>query len=136
MLSEHRELELVPISEDFFEFVRRLRTDPRNADSFINNTEIILQNQIDYMEQHLKEYFICLNQQTPVGFIGVVQGDIRLAVNHDFRNRGVATFMVNEILKLFPEATAKIRTTNVALIALFESVGFKRQFYIYGKVEK
>ena len=128
--------ELVEISSEFFEFVRRLRTDPRNADSFINNNEITFQNQIDYMEQHLKDYFVCLSQQTPVGFIGVVQGDIRLAVDHDFRNRGVATFMVNEILKLFPEATAKIRTTNVASIALFESVGFKRQFYIYGKVEK
>ena len=136
MLSEHRALELVQISEDFFEFVRQLRTDPRNADSFINNTEITVQNQIDYMEQHLKDYFICLNQQTPVGFIGVVLGDIRLAVHHDFRNRGVATFMVNEISKLFPEATAKIKTTNVASIALFESVGFERQFYIYGKVEE
>jgi ribosomal protein S18 acetylase RimI-like enzyme len=125
--------ELVEISSEFFEFVRRLRTDPRNADSFINNNEITLQNQIDYMEQHLKDYFICLSQQTPVGFIGVVQGDIRLAVDHDFRNRGVATFMVNEISKLFPGASAKIKTSNVASIALFESVGFKRQFYIYGK---
>ena len=127
--------ELVEISNEFFEFVRRLRTDPRNADSFINNNEITFQNQIDYMEQHLKDYFVCLSQQTPVGFIGVVQGDIRLAVDHDFRNRGVATFMVKEISKLFPEASAKIRTSNVASIALFESVGFERQFYIYGKVE-
>ena len=128
--------ELVEISSEFFEFVRRLRTDPRNADSFINNGEITFQNQIDYMEQHLKDYFICLSQQTPVGFIGVVQGDIRLAVDHDFRNKGVATFMVNEISKLFPEALAKIKTSNVASIALFESVGFERQFYIYGKLKK
>ena len=127
--------ELVEISSEFFEFVRRLRTDPRNADSFVSNNEITFQNQIDYMEQHLKDYFVCLSQQTPVGFIGVVQGDIRLAVDHDFRNRGVATFMVNEISKLFPEASAKIKTSNVASIALFESVGFERQFYIYGKVE-
>jgi ribosomal protein S18 acetylase RimI-like enzyme len=128
--------ELVEISSEFFEFVRRLRTDPRNADSFINNGEITFQNQIDYMEQHLKDYFICLSQQTPVGFIGVVQGDIRLAVDHDFRNKGVATFMVNEISKLFPEALAQIKTSNVASIALFESVGFERQFYIYGKLKK
>ncbi|WP_422685655.1 GNAT family N-acetyltransferase [Candidatus Planktophila dulcis] len=127
--------ELVEISSEFFEFVRRLRTDPRNADSFINNNEITFQNQIDYMEQHLKDYFVCLSQQTPVGFIGVVQGDIRLAVDHDFRNRGVGTFMVNEISKLFPKASAKIKTSNVASIALFESAGFERQFYIYGKVE-
>jgi len=136
MLSEHPELELVPISKNFFEFVRRLRTDPRNADSFINNSEITLQNQIDYMEQHLNDYFVCLSQQKPVGFIGVVQGDIRLAIDQDFRNKGVATFMVNEISKLFPGASAKIKTSNVASIALFESVGFERQFYIYGKVEK
>lgn len=127
--------ELVEISSEFFEFVRRLRTDPRNANFFINNSEITSQNQIDYMEQHLKDYFICLIQQTPVGFIGVVDGDIRLAVDHDFRNRGVATFMVKEISKLFPGASAKIKTSNVASIALFESVGFERKFYIYGKVE-
>ena len=128
--------ELVEISSEFFEFVRRLRTDPRNSDSFINNSEITLQNQIDYMEQHLNDYFICLSEQTPVGFIGVVKGDIRLAVDHDFRNRGVATFMVKEISKLFPGASAKIKTSNVASIALFESVGFERKFYIYGKVEE
>lgn len=128
--------ELVEISSEFFEFVRRLRTDPRNADSFINNSAISSQSQIDYMEQHLKDYFVCLSGLTPVGFVGVVQGDIRLAVDHDFRNRGVATFMVNEISKLFPDASAKIKTSNVASIALFESVGFERQFYIYGKVEE
>jgi len=128
--------QLIPISREYFEFVRKLRTDPQNVDSFVNNAEITIQKQIDYMERHLQEYFICLSQRTPVGFIGVVQGDIRLAVDHEFRNRGVATFMVNEISKLFPEASAKVKASNVASIALFESVGFERQFYIYGKVEK
>lgn len=130
------ELELVPITVDFFEFVRRLRTDLRNADSFINPAEITVQDQIEYMQQHLQNYFICLNRKVPVGYIGVVNDDIRLAVDHDFRNRGIASFMVNQISKIFPEAQAKIKTTNVASIALFESAGFERQFYIYKKVEK
>ena len=133
MLSERYELELVPISAEFFEFVRRLRTDSRDASSFVDNTEITVQNQIEYMNRHLQDYFICLRQKVPVGFIGVVQNDIRLAVDHEFRNRGVASFMVNEISKLYPDAQAKIKTSNVASIALFESAGFECQFYIYKK---
>lgn len=129
------ELKLVPISVEFFEFVRRLRTDPRDANSYVDSAEITMQDQIDYMNRHLKNYFICLDRKVPVGFIGVVQNDIRLAVDHEFRNKGIATFMVNEISKLYPEAHAKIKTSNVASIALFESAGYEREFYIYRKVD-
>ena len=65
----------------------------------------------------------------------MIQNDIRLAVDHEFRNRGVATFMVSEISKLYPEAHAKIKTSNVASIAVFESAGYALQFYIYRKVD-
>lgn len=135
-MSDRRvELKLVPISVDYFEFVRRLRTDSRDSASYIDNAEITVQDQIDYMNRHLKDYFICLDGNVPVGFIGVIQNDIRLAVDHEFRNRGVATFMVKKISKLYPEAHAKIKTSNVASIALFESAGYERVFYIYRRVE-
>jgi hypothetical protein len=136
MIGERRELMLVPITVEFFEFVRRLRTDSRDVNSYIENAEITVQNQIEYMNQHMQDYFICLNQNVPIGFVGVVQNDIRLAVVHEFRNRGVATFMVNEISRLYPDAHAKIKTSNVASIALFESAGFKCQYYIYKKVDQ
>jgi ribosomal protein S18 acetylase RimI-like enzyme len=133
---QENSLQLVSITSEFFEFVRQLRTDPRNAEAFITNDFISPENHESYMNDHLSDYFICLNGEVSVGFIGAVEGDIRLAVDYNYRNIGVASFMVRNIIQLFPNAVAKIKITNAASIALFESVGFKRQFYIYGKVEK
>lgn len=107
----------------------------RDADSYINNAGIIMQGPTHYMNGHLKDYFICLDKKVPVGFIWVVQNDIKQAVDHEFRNRCIATFMMNEISILYPEAHAKIQTPTVASTALFESAAHERDFYIYRKVD-
>jgi ribosomal protein S18 acetylase RimI-like enzyme len=52
-------------------------------------------------------------------------------VAHDFRNQGVGKFMVDEIRLRFPDAHAKVKTTNEASIALYESLGLERKYYIY-----
>lgn len=115
------------------EFIRELRNDPLNASAFVNNNYITQESHALYMAEHMHEYFVCTKNGMPVGFIGVVDNDIRLAVAHHFRNKGVAKYMVTEILKIFPNAVAKVKVTNKASIALFESLGFVKTYQIYGK---
>jgi GNAT superfamily N-acetyltransferase len=125
------DLKLINASEVSFEFIRGLRNNPENAHAFVNNEFISPESHTKYMFEHLGEYFVCFKRQIPVGFIGVVDNDIRLAVCKEYRNQGIAKFMVSEIMLRFPQAIAKIKVTNEASVALFESLGFTKNFYVY-----
>ena len=41
--------------------------------------------------------------------------------------------MINEIMKIHPNAFAKVKLENKASLKLFESCGFKKKFYILEK---
>ena len=118
------ELKLVENEPKFYEFIRKLRTDEDNIDGFLERVQITPEQQIKYMEKYDKCYFICLNGETPVGFIGVVDDDIRVCTNHQNKGQGVGYFMLTEIMKLYPDAKAKILEKNVASINLFKKSGF------------
>ena len=79
------------------------------------------------MSKHSQDYWICLNGEIPVGFIGVVENDIRLAVEPSYKNKGVGTFMVGEISKIDKNATAKVLLDNTPSQKTFE----KNNFQIY-----
>lgn len=124
---------LKPVHGDTFEFIRNLRNDPRNSAAFIKAEYITRESHLRYMQDHKFDYFVCFRDNLPVGFIGVVNNDIRLAVDFEFRNQGVANFMVREIMKIFPEATAKVKISNSASIALFDSLDFEKKFIVFEK---
>jgi GNAT superfamily N-acetyltransferase len=77
-----------------------------------------------FMTHNADDYFICVNaDRTPVGFVGVVCNDIRIAVHPDHQGRGYARYMLETIKVVYPEAHAKIFVKNIASRKLFESVG-------------
>lgn len=118
-------LKLVKNSEEFYLFIRDLRTHPLNVSGFLERVEISDSQQFEYMKKHKNEYWICLSGDTPVGFVGVVDEDIRLAVDPNFKNKGIGTFMVGEILKINNIATAKVLLKNVSSQKTFEKNNFK-----------
>jgi ribosomal protein S18 acetylase RimI-like enzyme len=127
-------LRLVTNNSKYYEFIRELRNHTDNLSGFIIQTNITKEDQIKYMEKYEKFYYIAINEsEIPVGFIGVVDNDIRVAVHPDFKNQGVGKFMVNEIINNYPNSIAKIKIDNTASIKLFESCGFKTKFLIMSK---
>jgi hypothetical protein len=42
-------------------------------------------------------------------------------------------FMLEEIMKIFPDSEAKIKINNLKSIKLFEKAGFDLRYYIYSK---
>ena len=78
-------------------------------------------------------YYICLEDNTPVGYVGVVESDIRIATHPNHQKKGVARFMIDELLLLHPDSIAKVKIDNSASLRLFESCGFTKKYYILEK---
>jgi|TARA_R100000664_G_scaffold31699_1_gene45610 ribosomal protein S18 acetylase RimI-like enzyme len=125
--------EFVLNNRRFWEFIRQLRNDERVKHGFIEQVEITKEQHEKYMNLHGDKFYICLVGQKAAGYVGVIDNDIRVATHPDYQKKGVALYMINELMKLHPEAFAKVKVGNEASVALFEKAGFKKKYYILEK---
>ena len=114
-------MELIPITPEYYEFVRLLRMDPRVTGGFIREADITPEEQEVYMEKYSNNYHVCLSYNEPVGYIGVINNDIRVCTHPDHSKKGVGKYMLKQIMELYPRATGKIKTNNTSSIRLFEA---------------
>ena len=115
----------------YFEFVRTLRNDERVQEGFIDNLPYITEEQqINYMEIYKDNFYICLEDDIPVGYIRQIDGDIGVCTHPKHWGKGVGEFMINELMKIYPSAFAKVKIENQASMRLFEKCGFKKKYYI------
>lgn len=121
---------LVNCSVDYWEFVRTLRNDPKNAHGFIKPGNITTEQQTAYMMDHHQDYKICLHNGIAVGFVGDINGDIRVCVDHDHKGQGAATFMIKHYIKRRKGLYAKVKVDNEASLNLFLKCGFTPKYYI------
>jgi len=124
-------MELVKCIEKYWEFIRVLRNDERVQEGFIKSDHITQEMQLSYMKKYSQFYRVTLINNQPCGYIGVIDGDIRICTHPNFQGKGVGKFMLKEILKIFPNAFGKVKIENEASKKLFTSVGFKEKFIIY-----
>ena len=118
-------MKLIINEPKYWEFIREVRNDPEMQKGFVDNVQITTEQQIAYMKKYNNEYYICLNEENqPIGYIGEISDDIRVAVIPEFQRKGVGKFMVNEFIKIRPNSYAKMKFDNIASKKLFESCGF------------
>ena len=117
-------LKLVENSLVYYEFIRQLRTHPENTKGFLEQVQITEDQQKSYMEKYEKNYWICLSGNTPVGFVGIVDNDIRLAVQPNTKGLGIGTFMIKELIKNHKDGTAKVLLDNISSQKVFEKNNF------------
>ncbi len=127
------EYKLIQNGPAYWEFIRELRTMEGVSNGFISQQEITPVEQATYMLKYNSNYWICLDGDTPAGFVGVIDDDIRVATHPNYQGKGVGTFMINEIMKIIPTAFAKVKLDNEASIKLFERCGFRKKYYILEK---
>jgi len=127
------EIRIVPNDQNYWEFIRSLRNNPVLKKGFIQQQDINNQDHSNYMKKNGSDYYICLVGENPVGFVGCVKGDIRVAILSDYMGRGLGKKMVQHIIKIYPLSQAKIKIDNESSLGLFESCGFKKKFYILEK---
>lgn len=123
-------LQFVDNAHEYWEFIRCLRNDERVKQGFIQQKHISEDSHLKYMEKYGIFYHICLYNEQPAGYCGVIDDDIRVAVHPDFQGKGIGSFMINELMKIYPSAFAKVKIENQASMRLFEKCGFKKKYYI------
>lgn len=120
----------------YWEFIRKLRNDPRVKKGFVKQRRISRKAHAKYMEKYNDRYYVCVADGEPVGYIGDVNTDIRLAVVPDMQGRGIGEYMLREYVKLRSFVRAKVKIDNHISQRLFERCGWRctasdRKFYYY-----
>lgn len=109
----------------------------RNNDNtgFVEQKIITKEKHFEYMEKHFTNYRVCTLNEEFVGFVGIVNNDIRIGVKNEFKRKGIGKFMITEFEKIFKITEAKVKIENIASLKLFETCGFKKTFFILTKNE-
>ena len=123
-------MKLVSNTPKYWEFIRNLRNLDGVREHFVKQEKISPVEQATYMLQYNNNYWICLVNEKAAGYIGVIKDDIRVATHPDFQGQGVGSFMINEVMKIVPNAMAKVKLDNAASLRLFENCGFKKKYYL------
>jgi RimJ/RimL family protein N-acetyltransferase len=123
-------LKLVNCTEEYWEFVRLLRTNPINQEGFFTQTTITPEQQKEFMIHNWSKYKICLVNSEPAGYVGLLQGhEITYCVHPDFHGKGVGTFMIKNFSKFFSSVDAFVKVDNIASQKVFEKLGWEKQIY-------
>ena len=117
-------MKLVNCDKKYWEFVRLLRMDQNNISGFVQKNYISKIDQIKYMEINSNNYRIALIDEVPVGYVGVINQDIRICTHSSYKAKGVGKFMLNESMKIWKDSTAKVKKINIISTKLFIKCGF------------
>jgi len=126
-------LRLVDCHYKYWDFVLSLRNKLKQG--FIDQKDIQAENHHHFMVKNAASYKVCLTDiDAPVGFVGQVDGDIRVATCNSMQGKGVAKFMITEFIKdKNVTYQAKVKKENEASLALFRSCGFEEKYIILEK---
>lgn len=113
-------MELVEVEEKYYEFMRWLRNHPKNSDGFLEQHYITSDEQERYLKIFGDSYLICLDNDKPVGYVGVIGNDIRLCTHPNKKGLGIGSFMLKKIYELCPHAVGRIKEGNTASKRLFD----------------
>ena len=128
-------MEIVNNAPQCWEFIRTLRNLDGVREGFIQQKHIDSSTHQAHMEKHGDCYYICLKDDTPIGYTGILEADIRIATHPNHQKKGVGKFMINKLMKICPTAVAKIKMENHASVALFDPCGFVKKYYILEQEE-
>lgn len=127
-------LAIVKNSPQYWEFIRDLKNDELSRANSMSDHIIEPEEHRAYMSFHNDKYYICLDSETPVGYIGRnAQDYISVAVISEARGKGIGKYMLQYFRELMraQNLRAVVSLANPASIKLFESCGFTKKYYIF-----
>jgi RimJ/RimL family protein N-acetyltransferase len=130
--------ELVPNEEKYWNFIGKLRADSNVQHGFVEKLITFDEKkQSEYMKKYNDCYWVCKSYVIDkgnkilyerVGFVGVVDNDIRVCVAPVYHQMGIGKFMINELKKVtdLTNAIAKVKLDNEPSHKLFLSCGYEQ----------
>jgi RimJ/RimL family protein N-acetyltransferase len=129
-------MELVKCEEKYWEAIRQLRNMDGVKQGFIQQEEISVDRHNHYMKKNNDFFYICVDKKEFLGYTGIIDRDIRVATHPKHQKKGVASFMINEVMKIHPNAYAKVKIENEASLRLFKTCGFEKKYFILEKKDE
>lgn len=118
------EIRFVEADPQHWEYILYVRN--RTKHGFVSQEEIDEETHYKFMAEYWKNYWIALSDLgARVGFVGVINNDIRFALLPASQGKGVGTKMLQFIKQQYPEAIAKVKHDNAASSKAFTKAGFQ-----------
>jgi len=127
------DVRMVNNQEKYWEAIRQLRNHPLVKTGFVEQEYIDEKQHGEYMKKYSQNFYILLCEGMFAGYIGVIDRDIRVATHPDFQGNGFGKAMVDMLMKMRPDAFAKVKIDNKASLKMFEACGFKKKYFILEK---
>tara|TARA_Y100000310_G_C20687695_1_gene820152 strand:- start:2125 stop:3321 length:1197 start_codon:yes stop_codon:yes gene_type:complete len=115
---------VVDCKEEHWDVILELRNDPIVKRGFIQQDKISKLDHYNFMKKNSENYIVCLRDDRFLGFAGVVDNDIRVAVKSALQGQGCGKYLIKKIIDKFPNSCAKIKKENISSIKIFEANGF------------
>lgn len=126
-------IEVISNNEAWWENIRILRNDERVKRGFINQENITPEAHKNYMTLFGSKYMVALVDGKFAGYVGSIDGDIRVCVDPQFQGKGVGVRLIEAIMEKFPNSYAKVKIDNGSSKRLFDKCGFKVKYVIMEK---
>lgn len=105
-----------------------------NREGFVSQETITEETHYAFMEKHRENYYVygwpmhcgCIDEV--VGFVGVVNDDIRFAVRKEWQGKGIGKILLTFIKEKYPNAVGKVKINNAASAKAFTKAGFQVWF--------
>jgi len=111
------------VLHEHYEAIRLIRNENREA--FWCTKEVEYETHQIFMNLHSSTYRVALDKSGVVGFVGHVEGDLRIACTLSHQGSGLACFMFSAFLKDYPFITVRVRRSNVRSLAFFKKLGYQ-----------
>jgi ribosomal protein S18 acetylase RimI-like enzyme len=104
--------------------------DPINQEGFFTKANITPEQQKEFMIHNWSKYKICLANNEPAGYVGLLYGhEITYCVHPNFHGKGIGSYMIEEFSKPFSNVDAFVKVDNIASQKVFEKLGWEKQIY-------
>ena len=125
-LEKDAKIEIVDNEEKWWKEIAYLRSLNKVQKGFITRlwTWISPGQQHKHMTTHSKEYIVAKSGDQFLGYARCIDGDIGICVYPVVQGRGIASMLLEELLRRFPNAHARVKVDNLASKKLFEKFGF------------